>query len=330
MSTLVIDTNFLLSNLNIVKGLVDDFRRFSHSLIIPSTVLEELDGLKQGQSTASRQARTAIQCIHKWLACSHPGIRGQRLSEFVQTGLKGDDSILDCCRFFAARGFTVLCSNDRNLCAKALSNDLKTVSFVPGMTAVLIGVKVSVAAGFMAPEVGDQILAEQERTESPAVEPETDPLDHDMADMSEIVESTHMPPVLEIPEDNYTSAAKLQRDVTGMLLQNAAALVDFIMHKSFGPQELEYFKYKKPPPEAKSIQNVLERYRLEVFTEYLPRRVYTELSNWLKKPVSDFNKGLFDTFIDLWGSIVVHLSKNDTSYRHAVNSLKAVVDRFYA
>ncbi|PRT55526.1 Transcriptional protein SWT1 [Wickerhamiella sorbophila] len=332
-STLVVDTNFLISNLDLVEQLVEIHAEFSHVVVIPGTVLEELDGLKSGTKQTSRKAREVIHYIHKKLAETNPGIRGQRLSEFVQSNLKGDDSILDCCRFFSARSFTVLCSNDRNLCAKALTNEIKTVSFVQGMTATLIAVHVAVAAGLMTPEIGEQFLSREPAFNKPSTHESHDPPpdgDLDMADISESAQQPEtMPKPLELPQDEYSSISSMERDVIKTLFESIIALIEYAMHQAYSKEELVYFQYKKPEPTGKSIAQVFDKFQIAVFSEYFPRRVYTEIQEAIKQPTSNFNKAGFDKFIDLWGGVMLHLSKNDPSYRNALNSLKAVVDRFY-
>lgn len=333
-SSLVVDTNFLISNLDIVQQLVDNYSSFSHVVIVPGTVLEELDALKTGTKPISKKARDVIHYIQKKLAETHQGIRGQRLSEFVQSNLKGDDSILDCCRYFASRSFTVLCSNDRNLCAKALSNEIKTVSFVEGMTATLIGVHVAVAAGLMTSEVGERLLSQQPATDKkPTPEINDSPLNDDH-DMEDITESAHqpekIPDPLELPQDEYSNISSMERDVIKMVFENIITLIEFVMHQAYSKQELEYFQYKKPQPTAKSIGLVFDKFQVAVFSEFFPRRVYTEVQEAVRQPSSNFNKMGFDKFIDLWGGIMLHLSRNDPRYRNALNSLRVVVDRFYA
>ncbi|KAK9484892.1 PIN domain-containing protein [Lipomyces starkeyi] len=145
----VVDTNFAMSHLRILNDLVAQYPKFGNLLVFPVTVIDELDGLKTTEppSTVSLQsrhqsdiallARRANDWLFKLLACSEPAIRGQQANEKIETNLFGDKSILDCCRFFQEMRHkpVVLLSNDKNLCVQALISSIRTVSFIPGLTA---------------------------------------------------------------------------------------------------------------------------------------------------------------------------------------------------
>ncbi|KAK9388392.1 PIN domain-containing protein [Lipomyces mesembrius] len=145
----VVDTNFVISHLRILNDLVAQYPKFGNLLVFPETVIDELDGLKTAEppsnvSLQSRHqndiallARRANDWLFKLLARSEPTIRGQQANEKIERNLFGDKSILDCCRFFQEMRHkpVVLLSNDKNLCVQALIYSIRTVSFVPGLTA---------------------------------------------------------------------------------------------------------------------------------------------------------------------------------------------------
>lgn len=145
VSYLVVDTNFILSHLNVVNGLqevADDYRL---QIIIPITVMKELDGLKNSNRIANEEssdkisnqsvghlARWANDWIYSALAKNSPVVRGQKLRQRLDKSNTKDDAILDCCLYFKENyqtSLVVLLSNDKNFCLKALSNDILTVSY---------------------------------------------------------------------------------------------------------------------------------------------------------------------------------------------------------
>lgn len=151
----VVDTNFVVSHLNTLETLRSLSQRFHHQIIIPSTVMQELDGLKVsshdvtvrdehgGKRQVAHLARLANDWIYRNLANLDSGIMGQKLRQTIDSNCIKDDAILDCCLYFKDRleCFVVLMSNDKNLCLKALTEQVLTVSFRKGMSAQLISSK---------------------------------------------------------------------------------------------------------------------------------------------------------------------------------------------
>ncbi|KAH3687953.1 hypothetical protein WICPIJ_001068 [Wickerhamomyces pijperi] len=152
MSHLVLDTNFMISHLDIVDSLSKLHLTYNHKIIIPSTVIKELDGLKGSNKISTEDgnfegktigllARWANDWIYRQLASSNPSVRAQKLYECVDRSTQKDDSILDCCLYFKLKekvSTVVLLSNDKNLCMKALGNEILTVSYRKDMSAELI------------------------------------------------------------------------------------------------------------------------------------------------------------------------------------------------
>lgn len=145
-SALVIDTNFILTNLDIVDELKNLAEKFNHIVVVPWIVIQELDGLKgqkkiehneAGLQTLGFLARKATEWIFQSLAARDSRIVGQKINQRLDSTLKGDDSILDCCLFFQQEYLllTVILSNDRNLCNKSLMHNIKTVTYRKGLSA---------------------------------------------------------------------------------------------------------------------------------------------------------------------------------------------------
>lgn len=151
-SFLVVDTNFILSHLNILNDLKTIGASYGLVIVIPTMLIKELDGLKESKRTSEGEnglsgksvghlARWANDWIYEAMADPTSIVRGQKLHEKLNKTAVKDDAILDCCLYFQKNHpntLQVLMSNDKNLCAKALANDVLTVSYRSEMTAQLI------------------------------------------------------------------------------------------------------------------------------------------------------------------------------------------------
>lgn len=151
----IIDTNFILSHLNIV----DEIKRLAAAhgilLVIPIAVTQELDGLKNSTKSnvvngmsqlMAHLARWANDWVYKQLADNSPVVRGQRMDQRLDRLATKDDAILDCCLYFQKEypdTLQVLMSNDKNLCARALTNGVLTVSFRSHMSGDVIANAIS-------------------------------------------------------------------------------------------------------------------------------------------------------------------------------------------
>ncbi|KAJ2782030.1 hypothetical protein GGI15_003039 [Coemansia interrupta] len=133
----VVDTNYFLSNLSLIRALSS--RALSRGLVIvvPSAVFQELDGLKlstkinmstQGLKDVSTLARAATRFLDENLG--HPGnaLRGQKVSEWLRQEQINDDKILDCCLYFIEKHKlpVAILSEDRSLNVKARANGCAT------------------------------------------------------------------------------------------------------------------------------------------------------------------------------------------------------------
>ncbi|XP_040041303.2 transcriptional protein SWT1 isoform X2 [Gasterosteus aculeatus] len=138
---LVLDTNILLSHLDYVK------KMRSHSLgamgvpivLIPWVVLQELDSLKRGRGTSgsvAHLATPAISYIYNSLKNREPHLWGQSMQQASESsnGLNAennDDRVLQCCLQYQSlhpECAVILCTNDKNLCSKALLSGVKALS----------------------------------------------------------------------------------------------------------------------------------------------------------------------------------------------------------
>lgn len=153
---LVVDTNFILSHLNLLNELeILSQNKYPgvYQIVIPKQVIHELDGLKNSsgsdldminsQHAISNLARSAIEWCYSHIHDSIPTVTGQRLYERIDRDAVKDNAILDCCLYFqnvenGGDNMVVLMSNDKNLCVKSLVNNVLTISYRPEMTAKLI------------------------------------------------------------------------------------------------------------------------------------------------------------------------------------------------
>ncbi|KAI8137293.1 PIN domain-containing protein [Fennellomyces sp. T-0311] len=139
----VLDTNFLISNLGYLKALTAEAELQPGSLlvIVPWIVVQELDGLKMrnkiqggrdGGGNVGDLARIAMRFLEDALRKKRMWLRGQKTDEIFDRNArltKGDDSILDCCRYFQqiVRPVTLF-TNDRNLAIKAMIHEITSLS----------------------------------------------------------------------------------------------------------------------------------------------------------------------------------------------------------
>jgi len=146
---IVLDTNILLSHLKFVHELPNSPIPGAGrpTVIIPWMVMQELDRLKSAPCSRVHEfeddgkpgislnilARKAIAFLHECFTENHQRVKGQTAYEAKQPmdGLvqeTNDDSILHCCLLLqmkSPQAKTVLFSNDRNLCNKAIVNGVK-------------------------------------------------------------------------------------------------------------------------------------------------------------------------------------------------------------
>lgn len=155
-SYLVIDTNFILAHLKLLDSIKSTALKYHLRIIIPLAVMKELDGLKGSvklvdkvdllgdllsDKTIGHLARWANDWIYNELSDVNSVVKGQKFKQRLDPTATKDDAILDCCLYFKEKyteNLVVLLSNDKNLCLKALANEVLTVSFKQGMTSELI------------------------------------------------------------------------------------------------------------------------------------------------------------------------------------------------
>ncbi|KFV80047.1 Transcriptional protein SWT1 [Struthio camelus australis] len=133
----VIDTNIMISHLEFVRSLKsEDIPGVGRlALIIPWVVLQELDNLKKGKMLehVRDKAIPAVQFIYMCLKNQDSKLWGQSMQLASQKiyGLSdenNDDRVLQCCLQYQnlfPQAVVVLCTDDKNLCNKAIVSEVK-------------------------------------------------------------------------------------------------------------------------------------------------------------------------------------------------------------
>uniref|UniRef100_W5KUK6 Transcriptional protein SWT1 n=1 Tax=Astyanax mexicanus TaxID=7994 RepID=W5KUK6_ASTMX len=137
---IVLDTNILISHLDFVKKMHSDgLGALGYpTLLVPWVVLQELDSLKNGKLSeeVKLKARAPVHYIYCCLKSQVPRLWGQSMQQASQI-LRGpgimnnDDRVLQCCLQYQElypEGTLILCTNDKNLCSKALLSGVKALS----------------------------------------------------------------------------------------------------------------------------------------------------------------------------------------------------------
>lgn len=267
---LVVDTNFLLSHLNILDDLKKTGLAYKLKVIVPMAAIKELDGLKKSTRIADLDgelsgksvghlARWANDWIYAALATNSDTVVGQKMSQVIDKFATQDDAILDCCLFYQKTypsSLVVLLSNDKNLCMKALTNEVLTVSYRPKMTAKLIG---------------EMVLNENQRRNV-----QLPRLPIDLLDQLHNHSQTPEPIAVQPMELNNHVMADQVQDNKNIILSEIQKLtigaVDKCMRTAYG-DDLDLIRdYERSNiRDFKDVVRVLELFWLPVFSSYFHR-----------------------------------------------------------
>ena len=218
-----------------------------------STRIADLDGELSGKSVG-HLARWANDWIYAALATNSDSVVGQKMSQVIDKFATQDDAILDCCLFYQKTypsSLVVLLSNDKNLCMKALTNEVLTVSYRPKMTAKLIG---------------EMVLNENQRRNV-----QLPRLPIDLLDQLHNHSQTPEPVAMEL--NNHVKA---DQDIKNIILSEIQKLtigaVDKCMRTAYG-DDLDLIRdYERSNiRNLNDVLRVLELFWLPVFSSYLKR-----------------------------------------------------------
>ncbi|AGO11941.1 AaceriAGR262Wp [[Ashbya] aceris (nom. inval.)] len=288
---LVVDTNYVLSHLDILEELRVLAPKYGYRIVVPKTVLQELDGLKNsnkvdGDSSYQRKepvsvlARRANNWLYSNLANLDSYLTVQKMREKLDHNSIKDDAILDCCLYYGEvqKYFVILLSNDKNLCMKALAEEVPTVSYREGMTAQLIASRIQEEF-----QHRESIAGRSDGTKM-----EVDVLMDDLAVQG---------------NDNAIDI----HDVVPHVQKFVLAAIDDIMHEEYG-SELEFISYDK------RLMNTLadavrcfQTFWIAVFSEYfkgsgITKRHWHSVSKSMLNPGTDAT--LLREFLNFWASVL--------------------------
>lgn len=309
LTVFVVDTNFIISHLHMLESLRELNSVYGHQIVIPSMVIQELDGLKNSkkytkadqshEQNLGKLARAANDWIYRNLANLDSAVQGQRIHQRYNYTLTKDDAILDCCLYFENEldNFVVLLSNDKNLCLRALTERLLTISFRQGMTGELISSKVS----------------EEKRSRF-----------HNNVPQKEKKEFVDVP-ISPGPDDLdaiYAGAYNAFR-------QTVLDRVHQIMVDSYG-DELEFISCGgKTLADLREAALLINSHFVSVFSEYFNKTPFRK-EDWMHLPNELVNLPTkvseLKTFISFWSQVLESLYKN--SPLHEKNSIKNFTDRW--
>ncbi|EDO17444.1 hypothetical protein Kpol_1037p41 [Vanderwaltozyma polyspora DSM 70294] len=318
----VTDTNFIISHLSTLERLRQLAPNLHHQIIIPNTVIKELDGLKNSDREASWSsngenyvhsigmlARWANDWIYKNLANQDSGVMGQKLKQRIDPTCTKDDAILDCCLFFKDEQncFVILLSNDKNLCLKALTEEIPTVSYRQDMTAELIASK---AYEENLLRFGQQHIYDQGSS--------TSAQGHDLMDINmghDIDENESVSPldIQEVSTFIYEEVRKLMR-----------SSIDYVMNEVYG-EDIELIDYSFDRINSlRDSSKCLYKFWLSVFLDYfksskLRKDSWKDLPDCLLE--APINKKDLTIFFQFWQEIIRHLcSKRDINTKNWLDS----------
>ncbi|KAJ8668678.1 hypothetical protein QAD02_010341 [Eretmocerus hayati] len=134
---IVVDTNVLLSNLPFIEEIRDSHSDICEKpfIVIPWTVLQELDFIKDDKSGTRSQsvqlkARKAVDYLNKHFGSKDPRFLGQtpqdvkRNKERFEVECPDDEILQTCLQIKESSKIPVLLSYDKNLCTKAMVHDV--------------------------------------------------------------------------------------------------------------------------------------------------------------------------------------------------------------
>lgn len=287
-SLFVVDTNFFISHLGMLESLRRLRQSFHHQIVVPNTVIRELDGLKsstkevrvsQDTEVIGKLARQANDWVYKNLASMDSGVMGQKIRQAINPDCVKDDAILDCCLYFKEKMqcFVVLLSNDKNLCMKALTEGLPTVTFKKGMTA--------------------ELIASMTYNENLSI---FGPGAPDTSD--ETMDDAHAPAAADFGQ----TAARVYDEIT-------AALRESIMHimcHEYGEDINLIGVDSASLTDMPAIIHCFEKFWISVFAEYFKKSTikkedWKDFPSCLSRPPS--NSADLKNFVIFWGEILTYL-----------------------
>ena len=249
-----------------------------------------------GTETIGKLARTANDWVYRNLASSNSNVVGQRVRQVLDPSCIMDDAILDCCLYFKEQMemFAILLSNDKNLCSKALTEDIPTVSYVKGMTGDLIAQRAYNEYLLRYGSLPDVTSRDRQSEFSLPIMDSAQDANSDCSGMF-----PPPPDFLPLPVVSSHIFNEAQR-----LLINATNSIMFYEYD----EDLEYIGFD--PDKLKSLKDVSEcihKYWISVFCEYF-RGSKMRKDDWKSLPESlllvPSDKSELSAFVRFWGDVL--------------------------
>ncbi|XP_076007457.1 uncharacterized protein swt1 isoform X2 [Genypterus blacodes] len=296
---LILDTNILLSHLDYVKKIQ------THGLgalgfpvlLIPWVVLQELDYLKMGKSlsgSVAHLASPAISYIYNCLTRQEPRLWGQSMQQAAHSsnGLhaeSNDDRVLQCCLQYQGlypECALILCTNDKNLCSKALLSGVKASSKTD-----LERESVSSSNGVLASQCIQTSMLLHANAQAPAPIMSQSCTPRTQSQRQSTSNVTHLPvgpiqndsvwPSKGTPEEEQQRSRELSTCVSELEVCLREALSDVLeveMKAAYDELWLEIV-YIKPPWTLVDILQCLKKHWIAVFGFVAPRTSQQTVSN---------------------------------------------------
>nr|XP_046248069.1 transcriptional protein SWT1 [Scatophagus argus]XP_046248070.1 transcriptional protein SWT1 [Scatophagus argus]XP_046248071.1 transcriptional protein SWT1 [Scatophagus argus] len=294
---LVLDTNILLSHLDYVK------RVRSHGLgamgspvvLIPWVVLQEMDSLKRGKGLSGSVAHLAIPAIsyiYNSLKNREPDLWGQSMQQAAESSNalnaeNNDDRVLQCCLQYQSlypECALILCTNDKNLCSKALLSGVK--AFSKNDLEAEVGRS---RHGFcplqnIKPHMGPQVTSSMLSTNYTSVQPHSQPRTGPSVGLTE--EDNKPLTAREVEERTKCDPSRHVSELEDCLREVLSDVLEVEMKAAYENLWLEIV-YLKPPWTLHDVLQCLKKHWIAVFGQIVPRRKQQTVLNL----IDFFNSG---------------------------------------
>ncbi|KAI3658328.1 hypothetical protein MP638_004161 [Amoeboaphelidium occidentale] len=140
---IVVDTEFLLCNLQVVADIIDHLSPHVW-LVLPWAVVKEVDVLKTNDDAITKEnsmtlgdlAIQGIYLVHHLISNGHPSVVGQQLHEMVSNEKNYLDRMADCARYYKQKvcANLVYLSRSKHVIEKIIPFEIEYVSEIQGLT----------------------------------------------------------------------------------------------------------------------------------------------------------------------------------------------------
>jgi len=313
MASIVVDTSTLLHSLAYVQELAKKGPENSTEILLARELLRELDRIKDrfGVSGPGAEARAAINWISSVFNFQDPetpALRGQAIHESRSPGLTGDDAILDCALYNVQTRVTVLLSEDKNLCNRAMIDGIMSFQARQHSTDEILAYVRGKCLGQM--ELDDP-AAPGDSPVAPG-EPQVDRYASDSGQLEGCPQNSVGNQLGTKPEQSEELPAPVAGpNMEAEILTNIGNLLDWHVHQHFDDGELAFLQYRRPQT-PRDFARVLQQFGFS-FDVHLPAKVVAKFCETVKSGVVDqaFVNGHVDLFL--------RLARNDHRYRRLLD-----------